>query len=494
MSMPTERGLGILGLAALLGVLGDALLRATPWGVNLPLWMGVAAAAGWALLPGRQSGHSPITAWPLLTVMFFALCFAWRDSSFLRFWNSVAIIGALSLPALQIHGVRLRLGRITDYAMGLAASGINAAAGALMLTQDDVPWHAVARHGRQARAAVIGVALAVPVLLVFGALLTSADPGFERMVQSLVDWSFSTIASHVSLTVFLAWISTGYLRTLATAKDPVLKLGNAALAKAPGKPALGMLELGIPLVALSVIFLAFVGLQARYLFGGEAVILETAGLTYAEYARGGFFELVTASTLLLPVLLGTEWLLDKSNMRNVMRFRALSATLLVLIGLMMMSAVQRMRLYMDAYGLTQDRFYAMAFMIWIGVVLALFGATVLRGMRNRFAFGAVTTGFAALAILNMMNPDAVIVRSNLVRAEAGAELDLEYAARLHADAIPELIARAPALLTEDQCDSFRSAIDHWMQRDLSDWRTWNLSRAKARRAVLRAGEQNCRAS
>ena len=284
------------------------------------------------------------------------------------------------------------------------------------------------------------------------------------------------------------------MRTLATARDPVLKLGNAALAKAPSKPALGLLELGIPLGALSVIFLVFVGLQARYLFGGEAVILETAGLTYAEYARGGFFELVTASTLLLPVLLGTEWLLDKSNMRNVMRFRALSATLLVLIGLMMMSAVQRMLLYMDAYGLTQDRFYAMAFMIWIGVVLALYGATVLRGMRNRFAFGAVTTGFVTLAVLNIMNPEAVIVRTNLARAEAGAELDLEYAARLHADAIPELIARAPALLPEDQCDVFWSTIDRWTLQEAVDWRSWNLSRAKARRAVFRAGPPRCGAS
>ena len=131
MSLPTHRGLGILGLAALLGVLGDALLRATPWGVNLPLWMGVAAAAAWALVPDRPNGRSPITGWPLLAVMFFALCFAWRDSSFLRFWNGVAILGALSLPALQMHGIQLRLARITDYAMGLAASGVNAVAGAL---------------------------------------------------------------------------------------------------------------------------------------------------------------------------------------------------------------------------------------------------------------------------------------------------------------------------------------------------------------------------
>jgi hypothetical protein len=141
--------------------------------------------------------------------------------------------------------------------------------------------------------------------------------------------------------------------------------------------------------------------------------------------------------------------------------------------------------------LTQDRFYAMAFMIWIGVVLALFGATVLRGMRNRFAFGAVTTGFATLAILNIMNPDAVIVRTNLARAEAGAELDLEYAARLPAEAIPELVARAPAVLTEDQCDEFWSAMDRWTQREAVDWRSWNVSRAKARRAVLRSGAPSC---
>ena len=494
MSLPAGRGLGILGLAALLGILGDALLRATPWGVNLPLWIGVAAAAGWALLPDPANGRTQITGWPLLAVMFFALCFAWRDSSFLQFWNGVAILSAISLPALQMHGVRLRVARITDYAMGLAASGVNAAAGALMLTPDDVHWHAMSRHGRRARAAAVGVALTVPVLLVFGGLLVSADPGFERIVQSLVDWGFSTIASHGLLAGFIAWTSTGYLRTLATANDPVLTLGSTTLARLPHKPALGFVELGIPLGALSLTFLVFVGLQARYLFGGEAVILETAGLTYAEYARGGFFELVTVATLLLPLLLGTEWLLDQRNPRNVTRFRTLSVTLLVLIGLIMLSAVQRMRLYMDAYGLTQDRFYAMAFMIWIGVVLAIFGATVLRGRRNRFAFGVVTTGFATLAVLNIMNPDAVIARTNLSRAEAGAELDLEYAARLHADAIPELVARAPALLSGDQCDAFWNAIDRWTPRKAADWRTWNLSRAKARRAVFRAGPPNCHAS
>ena len=133
----------------------------------------------------------------------------------------------------------------------------------------------------------------------------------------------------------------------------------------------------------------------------------------------------------------------------------------------------------------------MAFMIWIGVVLALFGGTVLRGMRNRFAFGAVVTGFATLAILNVMNPEAIIVRTNVARAEAGAELDWEYVARLRADAIPELMARTPALLTEEQCDAFQRAIERWTPQGAGDWRTWNLSRAKARRAVRRVDAPRC---
>ncbi len=479
---PAHHRLGILGLAVLLGILGDGLLRATPWGINLPLFMGVAVATGWSLLPYPASNRARVSGWPLLAVMFFALCYGWRDSGFLRFWNGVAILSALSLPALQLHGVRLRLARITDYAMGLAASGVNAAGGALMLKPDDLRWLG---GGRRARAAAVGVALTVPVLFVFGGLLSSADPGFERIVRSLVDWDFTTIASHFVLAGFIAWTSTGYLRTLATGTDSVLALGGSALAKAPSKPELGIVELGIPLGALGVTFLVFLGLQARYLFGGDAVILETAGLTYAEYARGGFFELVTVGTLLLPVLLGTDWLLDKRNPRTVTRFRTLAATLLALIGFIMLSAVQRMRLYMDAYGLTEDRFYATAFMAWIGVVLALFGVTVLRGMRNRFAFGAVTTGFATLAVLNAMNPDAIIARTNLERAEAGAELDLEYVTRLHTAAIPELVARAPALLSPAQCEDFWKAIDNWKPRTAADWRGWNVSRERPREAIER---------
>ena len=61
---------------------------------------------------------------------------------------------------------------------------------------------------------------------------------------------------------------------------------------------LGIVELGIVLGLLDVLFLAFVLVQFRYLFGGAELVQVSATLTYAEYARRGFFELVAVAALL----------------------------------------------------------------------------------------------------------------------------------------------------------------------------------------------------
>src|SRR3546814_9714779 len=53
-------------------------------------------------------------------------------------------------------------------------------------------------------------------------------------------------------------------------------------------------------ISLAALFALFVVVQLRYLFGGEDAVQRSVDLTYAQYARRGFFELVTASLLLLP--------------------------------------------------------------------------------------------------------------------------------------------------------------------------------------------------
>ena len=48
----------------------------------------------------------------------------------------------------------------------------------------------------------------------------------------------------------------------------------------------------IPLALLDALFLAFVIVQLAVLFGGHDRVLRTTGLTYAEYARSGFWQLL----------------------------------------------------------------------------------------------------------------------------------------------------------------------------------------------------------
>jgi hypothetical protein len=106
-----------------------------------------------------------------------------------------------------------------------------------------------------------------------------------------------------------------------------------------------------------------------------------------------------------------------------------------LVALNIFAILQRMRLYQREYGLTELRLYVTGAMIWLAVVFVWAAATVLRGRRQLFAVGALVSGFAAIFAMNVVNPYALIARTNLDRPR----LDLPYLMNLSDDATPELV-------------------------------------------------------
>jgi hypothetical protein len=184
--------------------------------------------------------------------------------------------------------------------------------------------------------------------------------------------------------------------------------------------------------------------QFRYLFGGSAHIQQTAHLTYAEYARHGFLELVVAA-LTLPLLLLGDWML-RGEARGRRAFTWLAGTLLALLGVVILSALQRMKLYLDQYGLTELRLYATGVILWLVVICAWFAVTVPRGKRHAFAVGALVAGFAATLTFNVVNPDALIARTNVTRPT----VDVRYLGPLSADAVPTLVAQLSDLPRPDR--------------------------------------------
>jgi hypothetical protein len=502
-ALPLPR-MDVLASGLLLGVLGDVLLRApgAP-GLNLFLWA-AAVAVVTVLLHRRGGGHlsGESAAWLAVGVLFTGTML-WRDSEALKVFALGCAVLAFALPAFRAGVAWVRASSPAEVLVASASGAAHGVFGAVLVLfgPDDpegrqsrprVRW----RHAAPTAAVARGVAIAIPLILVFGGLFVAADSVFAAMIADTVRLDIDVVASHIVLTGFLAWLASGYLRGFLAGTDhPLL-----ATVTRP-RPLLGLTETATALGLVQLLFLLFVIVQFRYLFGGSGMVEVTPGLTYAEYARRGFFELVAVVALSLPMLLAADALLQRGGRRDEVVFRVLAGLHIALVFAVMASAVQRLRLYQDAYGLTVQRFHATALLILLAVVLLWFALTVLRGNRHRFAFGAIVAAFATVAVLHAVNPDAMIARTNVARMHEGAVgaamFDASYAASLSADAIPVLLARLPELPEAARCVIAKRMLMRWPPDARVPLRSWNWSSARAHRmirehALMLHGAGGCR--
>ena len=476
MNTTAKLEISVLITAFAVGVLGDTLLRCFPWGVNFALWGVLLAAAVLYLGRARPQTFAGGGAWLLLPIALAPLTFLWRDSTVLKSLSIFSLVVALSLAMLRARGGRLQTSSLIRYALGSLFTFFNAAFGMLPLVFTKREWNKSAGWSelRKVVAVLLGVALAIPPLLLFGALFMGADAVFKTFAMRFL----RAIPSHILLTAFIAYIAGGYLRGVLFGKELSLPAGPRSL-----PISLGAIEMGVMLGLLDALFLAFVVVQVRYFFGGSAQVHATTGLTFADYARRGFFELLAVAALLLPFLLAVHWLLRTDDTTGQRLFRWLAGFQIALLFVIMASAVQRMRLYQEQYGLSEQRLYPTAFMGWLAVVFVWFCLTVLRGQRERFTFGAMVAGFLLVAALEVINPDALIARTNMERAREGHIFDASYLLDLSADAVPEIVAGLPTLNRLDRRTLSKGMLDQWSRPQDFDWRSWSIARSRAWRAV-----------
>lgn len=486
------------GLA--LGVAGDVLLRGNGGpGLNFFLLFAGLGVAVWAL---SRRTRLPLSREALVTLgvgVAFAATMALRASDTLRFLAFLAAAVAFALPALRAGGAWLRRSGVSDQVEAVAGAAANGIAGAFRLIGATVtpsgrggprvgPSEPGAAKGHSAWAVLRGLLLAVPFLFLFGALFMSADRIFAELVTDAIRLDFEQVASHLLVTAVLTWLACGYLTGFLTGKRPV-DLPDALGARPP----VGIVEIGIALALVDLLFVLFVSVQFRYLFGGSGLVEVTPGLTYAEYVREGFGQLALACALVLPSLLAADWLLQSRGRRDGLIFRVLGGLLLLLLVVIIASALQRVRAYQAAYGLTESRFYGAAFLGWLTFLTAWFAATVLRGRRERFAFAALVSGFAFVALLLVVNPDVRVARTNLERAgdtsattdASGEGVDARYLSSLGADAVPTLMAALADLPPQPRCVLAHGLLERWGPEEAAetDWRSWNRAVARAREMV-----------
>lgn len=478
----------ILLIALTLGWSVDRLFYGKALGVSFPLFVLLLLIALFGL--GRLEGVPPArrNLWLLIPLLFLAGMVFVRANPFLTVLDvgaSLALLGLVAHVYAASHIERLGL---LDYVVVPLISAAQALVrpAPLVAASVDVKT-ARERGGRNLFPLVRGLLLAVPVLIVFTGLLASADVVFAGYVRDLFSLQILSDLPELIwrgiIVLGAAWFLAGGLayalsRVEAFGADDTLKRASERITQTLS---LGFVEAVTLLSSVDLLFLVFVWIQFTYLFGGRANI-RVDGYTYAEYARRGFFELVTVSVLTLGLVLGLHWLTRRETGRQVRTFNSLSSLMVGLVLVMLASAFQRLRLYELAFGYTQLRLYSHVFMVWLAIVFVWFLVTLWR-RPNRFAIGAFVAALGFLITLNLINPDAFIARQNLARYQTTGKLDVYYLTTLSDDAVPALV---PALdqVTGEEREVLRDRLRRRLERleanrRRQSWPSFHLGRQRA---------------
>jgi hypothetical protein len=526
MNERTKTGLEILQAAVLLGVLGDVLLRQMPWGLNVLLFIGaLVAAMAMLILRRKREFWNAQTIALNSALIFLAAMFVWRDSAELKTFDTLAILTILAILILPSLKIKTQIAGVFHYFIGFIWSGINAVFAPFLLVFGDIGWKTIPQTGwsKHLIAVLRGLLIAAPILLIFGALFVAADAVFQGIVERTLNIKPDIVIAHIFFTGFFSWITAGYLRgslienfsndvaeTFLEPKNeikpPVLsvtEIKDGDVPKAEEKPkeekkkwswqnfnnsilpnvfTLGAIEVSVVLGLINLLFLSFVIVQIPYLFGGFELVQNTPDFKLAEYARRGFGELVAVAALVLPILLISHWLLRKDSPVNEKIYRVLAGIQIALLFVIMISAAQRLFILTGniGYGLTTIRFYPFVVMIWLAVVFVWFALTVLRGFREKFAWGALWSAIFILGSLHFVNPDQYIVRTNIRLMQEGRVFDANYNSNLSDDAAPVLLEALPAMNFENQCVvKWQLARHYYLAVKENDFRSWNFSRRTA---------------
>ncbi len=373
----------------------------------------------------------------------------------------LCVIAALVAGSLAVLGRRSVRGIAHDmFAVPLASFGAVPWAFSGLRESRSVGTSSVRRYG-------VSVAATAALLVVFVPLLGGADATFAELLSGLVP-TVDAPAAWQWIFLFVV-VTVGVLGALYLLAGPP---SRAADSVRPGR-LWSRSEWMLPVGALTVLFAVFVGAQFVALFGGDDYVQRTAGLTYAEYARSGFWQLSAVSILTLAVILAVlhwsvqETAADRLSLRVLLS--AVSVLALVIVG----SALGRMWTYQQAYGFTVLRLLVTTCELWVGLIYVLVLIAIARLRWTWVPRAAIGTALATLIALSVLNPEYLVAERNIDRWQTSGRLDADYLSGLSPDILPALDP-LPAHL--------RTRIEDPVLDDLDPdhWWSWNWSRSSAR--------------
>ena len=335
------------------------------------------------------------------------------------------------------------------------------------------------------------VLITLPVGLLFTVLLGSADAVFADLLRTPFEsLPLTDLPRHV-IVVIAGALALEALTLRSLVAPPTTRL------EAPiGGGGLRPVEWTAVLASVDALFALFVAVQFVALFGGRQWVVRQAGLTFAEYARSGFWQLLAAAALTGIVVAGT-WVGGRPRAgREQRRFVLLAGALVALSLVVLVSAFQRLVLYEDAFGYTWPRLLGHTATILTGAVLVAGAAAVVLRRAAWLPSAAIALGLLSVIALNVLGPDAFIAERNLARAAEGRPLDVRELRSLSVDAIPAIVEALPSLPGAQRAAwvGYLADVRCRLDEQPAGFASFNTARARAERtldATARGAPAHC---
>ncbi len=243
------------------------------------------------------------------------------------------------------------------------------------------------------------VSITAVVLIFFSVLLSQADPIFAQLIKDIQEEAIGrTILSLCIGFILLVLFS---LSRSASEDDQISFRW------------LGFNDLFIPILAVVILFGVFLGVQAQYLFGSHQD-LASFGLTYSEYVRKGFTELLV--TTFFGSFIVYLAIIRKQTFSNSLKRKELgfvTALMIIELFLMLASALKRDFMYVEVYGLTRVRIVGGLFLVWLAGVLSILMVMVMKKIKEVRLFQSVfLLSCGVWLALNIINIDQIVVHGS----------------------------------------------------------------------------------
>ena len=318
--------------------------------------------------------------------------------------------------------------------------------------------------GQKTGAILLGLGVTVPILLIIVPLLMQADAAFEGMLRYLPDFSFpefiGTVIFGVCIALFLYTRNTALQHKEITPAIQRLCKG------------ISVLTVNTVLIAICVVYCAYLASQLAYFTGGLSGILPE-DYTLAEYARRGFFEMAWLCAINLSIILFALSVCAKKQ-GTPLSTRLFCLFIGIVTLFFIVAASAKMILYIGTFGLTRLRVLTQVVMVFFAVVTVLISIWLFVPKLPYMKVILISALFIGAAV-SWADVDTQVARYNVSRYLTGqAEtVDVDYLNSLGSGAVPYLQKLAEEAPDPAVSDTAQFYIENTWLAVPEDFRDWN---------------------